>query len=1271
MHSSEHTPAPIHHSKTLIGFLLSFVVAVLLALLSVSFAAIAQERTASGSVSVSASLATSVSLPLFRTVADAETHTTAQRQAASKLASKHFTHFSVLEVHQTAFRQAAREKSAFRCEILLGTKAQKPVIVRLEPFSVFAPNARIVAKTATGDEIITLEEEFTTFRGSIDNDPQSSVFCSMSKQGVMMTIQTRGVVWSIEPLASTDDETLSHNAQNQMDSDEEHLHIAYSTLDTKQPRQFICGASEFDDNEHHEHSQENQSIQNNDKSSTEAHSSRVCEMGIDIDFATFQSLGSKQSQAAQYAAALIAGVSQIFERDVQTRLQVSHVQVWTTPDPYSSSSTMGAVLNTFRSTWNANYSSVNRDLAHLFTVRGLGGGVAYLNTLCNPSMGYGLSANLRGSFPIDPAWTTIVVAHEIGHNFGSYHTHSCRWSGGAIDRCAPAEDGACFSGTVQSRGTIMSYCHLWPGGTSNIDMNFHPTCASLMQSRAAAASCLSATNGGGVEVSSILGFTPQIAGQGAQIVISGSGFTGTTAVRFGGVNAHSFTVNNATQITAVVGAGASGTIDVVRGSGTLTSSSPFTFTTDVTPSTGTLSFPSTRLNRTTTLTAQFRNNDTRSVQYNGISMGGAHSSDFRVIASSLAQGGMLGAGQMHTVTIEYRPSGTNTRTAVLSALYQGKPTAQMNLIGLVDISPMLEVSTSRISTPVADVGDNSAPVMYELRGELLSEAIIVTATGDVEIALSSTASARWAKRLDIPNASNIVTVQLWVRTNATREGVLQGTVMHWSNTSNARLEVSGASSVSFINAPQTLDFGTLSLGQVGVASYDVSATNISRPFTIQAPSGFQLALDDNGPWAAQLTIAARNRLARGKIFVRTQAATSGTITASINHSAGILSQQMRVVMNVQQAFVRFDGQTMRQGALQLGYVPNRQTTFANYWINAVNVASTLEVSSADGLLVSVNEQDWSSSLSIPAQNGNIRQQVFVRYSPRFSGLLLGTIAHRSGSRTTHLSVQASTKQPTFGVSTCILDYGALQRQTTATMTFRMDAEGFSDDIHIQFPRGVEARLNETQDWATNFVITPLRGQASLECSIRLTSEFPVAEAVRRVISLSTTEQAVRYTDSVNVIANMVYPPAVVVITPPTPTPTDSGNTSGNTSGNGSGTSIGSPTGTNQITSVRSRTLGERMNARVQATSSPNPFREIVTLRWKQETHGAAEVVIYSSNGAVVRVLRQGIHSAGSECFINWDGRDDNGANLSSGAYFGQILVNGIPSGQVTALMLQH
>lgn len=68
-------------------------------------------------------------------------------------------------------------------------------------------------------------------------------------------------------------------------------------------------------------------------------------------------------------------------------------------------------------------------------------------------------------------------------------------------------------------------------------------------------------------IPTITSFTPTTSVQGATVTITGTNFTGATAVSFGGTTATSFTVVSATSITAVVGAGSTGSISVTTPNG--------------------------------------------------------------------------------------------------------------------------------------------------------------------------------------------------------------------------------------------------------------------------------------------------------------------------------------------------------------------------------------------------------------------------------------------------------------------------------------------------------------------------------------------------------------------------------------------------------------------------------------------------------------------------------------------------------------------------------
>ncbi len=89
----------------------------------------------------------------------------------------------------------------------------------------------------------------------------------------------------------------------------------------------------------------------------------------------------------------------------------------------------------------------------------------------------------------------------------------------------------------------------------------------------------STTNFNVIPLPMISSFAPSSGPTGTAVTLTGTAFTGTTVVTFNGVNATSFTVNSATQITAIVPAGATtGKISVTTPGGTATSTADFTVT---------------------------------------------------------------------------------------------------------------------------------------------------------------------------------------------------------------------------------------------------------------------------------------------------------------------------------------------------------------------------------------------------------------------------------------------------------------------------------------------------------------------------------------------------------------------------------------------------------------------------------------------------------------------------------------------------------------------
>ena len=119
-------------------------------------------------------------------------------------------------------------------------------------------------------------------------------------------------------------------------------------------------------------------------------------------------------------------------------------------------------------------------------------------------------------------------------------------------------------------------------------------------------------------------FYPAIASVGTTVTITGTGFTGTTSVSFGGVAASSFTVVSSSVITAVVGTGVSGNVSVSNSWGTA-SLSGFTF---VFPTITSINPPNGVTGTSILITGSLFTGTT------AVSFGGVAASSFTVIDSS-------------------------------------------------------------------------------------------------------------------------------------------------------------------------------------------------------------------------------------------------------------------------------------------------------------------------------------------------------------------------------------------------------------------------------------------------------------------------------------------------------------------------------------------------------------------------------------------------------------------------------------------------------------
>lgn len=237
-----------------------------------------------------------------------------------------------------------------------------------------------------------------------------------------------------------------------------------------------------------------------------ARTSHWVNVAIDSDYEYYARFNNVDV-AAWYAADLIGFSSLLYRNEVDTGLVIPYLRLFTTPaDPWQQASATTCMMFELGQHWHQHNSHVQRTITHLLSGKDLQGGIAWIGVLCQANQqlnignecpglpavgpyfgGYGVSTSLLGNFnPGNPQmmWDINVVAHEIGHNFSSPHTHCYGGIGGhpsPVDQCyvEQAQGFQCHAGATslpgpagQGAATVMSYCHLLPGGFSNVAFSF-------------------------------------------------------------------------------------------------------------------------------------------------------------------------------------------------------------------------------------------------------------------------------------------------------------------------------------------------------------------------------------------------------------------------------------------------------------------------------------------------------------------------------------------------------------------------------------------------------------------------------------------------------------------------------------------------------------------------------------------------------------------------------------------------------------------------------
>jgi len=377
----------------------------------------------------------------------------------------------LLTTDQKLHENLQKGEPAFQLEMPINSS--ETVLINLTKVSVMADDGQVVLATDTENAIAV--DAGLHYWGKVVGDPNSLVTINVYDGEMSGVISFDDQTLTLTKLVGQDE---MHTIYSESELDLEHS-IGCMTDDVKH----FMGDLEQD--------------HNHGRSAGDANN--CVRVYLEVANDVYKDKGGTQG-TTNYMTGLFNQVIALYAAE-NVNMAIGKMKLWDTNDPYTGNAS--SQMNKLKTRLKGNFDG---DIAHLVSYGN--GGIAYVDVLRCDLRQYAVGySGIGKTYKNAPSfsWSVNVLAHEIGHNLGSQHTHACVWNGNntQIDDCGSvygAVEGSCYNANqkkLPSSGTIMSYCHVVQGVGIKFANGFGTQPGNLIRDRVHNSDCLASCGGSG------------------------------------------------------------------------------------------------------------------------------------------------------------------------------------------------------------------------------------------------------------------------------------------------------------------------------------------------------------------------------------------------------------------------------------------------------------------------------------------------------------------------------------------------------------------------------------------------------------------------------------------------------------------------------------------------------------------------------------------------------------------------------------------------------